>query len=76
MPGPQNVQNLGLLKSIFNVKNQQNFFNFLFSLRNINLGDHFFLKTFFLQLQFSDILFSKIMPNVGRLGIRSIHEIQ
>ena len=45
-----------LLKSIFNVKNQLNFFrkkNFSYLLtKNINLGDNFLVKPFFSKLNF------------------------
>ena len=41
-----------LSKSIFNVKNQPNFFKKIISLKNINLGDHFLRKTFFSRLSF------------------------
>ena len=36
-----------LSKSIFYVKNRQNFFKKKISFKNINLGDHFLQKTFF-----------------------------
>ena len=55
--------NIILSKSIFNVKNQLNFFkNKIFS-KNINLRDHFLVNTFFLKLNFWTTLLSKIMPN-------------
>ena len=41
-----------LSKSIFNVKNQLNFFKKKFSFKNINLGDQFWVKTFFSRLNF------------------------
>ena len=47
-----------------------------FSLMNINLGDHFFLKTFFSNFNFWTILFSKIMPNFWWTVIPRIHKIQ
>jgi hypothetical protein len=51
-----------LLKSIFDVKNQLNFFKKkLF--KNINLGDHYLVKTFFSRLNFWTTLLSKIIPN-------------
>ena len=34
-----------------------------FSFKNINLGDHFLLKTFLSNFNFLTSLFSKIMPN-------------
>ena len=40
-----------LSKSIFDVKNQQNFFKKI-SFKNINLGDHFLVKTFFSNFNF------------------------
>ena len=53
-----------LSKSIYYVKNQQNFFHF-FHIR-VSIYETIFVK---------NILFSKIMPNFCRLGIRSIHII-
>ena len=41
-----------LSKSIFDVKNQPIFLKKNFSSRNINLGDHFLLKTFFSSVNF------------------------
>ena len=40
-----------LSKSIFDVKNQSKFFKKKLS-KNINLGDHFLVKTFFSKLNF------------------------
>ena len=52
-----------LSKSIFDVKNQLNFFKKK-SIKNINLGDYFLVKTFFSRLNF------------WRLHAMSIHKIQ
>ena len=43
------------------------FFQKKFSSKNINLGEHFLLKTFFSRLNFWTTLLSKIMPNFCRL---------
>ena len=65
-----------LSKSIFYVKNQPNFFKKKISSKNINLGDHFLLKTFFSRLNFWTTLLSKIRPNFCRPHTMSIHKIQ
>ena len=39
-------------------------FQILFSLKNINLGSHFLLLTFFDNINFSITLFSKMMSNL------------
>ena len=64
------------LKSFLYVKNQQNVFLFFFSFKNINLGDHFLLKTFYSRLNFWTTLLSKIRPNFCRHHSMSIHKIQ
>ena len=51
-----------LSKAIFYVKNQPNFFKKKFSSKNINLGDHFLLETFFLDLIFEPLYFLKLGP--------------
>ena len=38
-------------------------FQIFFSLKNINLGAHFLLLTFFDDINFEIALFSKMMPN-------------
>ena len=58
-----------LSKSIFSVKNQLNFFKKKISSKNINLGDHFSLKTFFSKLNFWTTLLTKITPNFWRTDI-------
>ena len=64
-----------LSKSIFYVKNQPNFFKKKLS-KNINLGEHFWLKTFFSRLNFWTTLISKIRPNFCRPHTMSIYKIQ
>ena len=58
-----------LTKSIFNVKNQPIFFQKKISFENINLGDHFLLKTLFSSFNLWTTLFTKIMPNFWRTVI-------
>ena len=65
-----------LSKPIFYVKNQPNFFEKKNSSKNINLGEHFLLKTFFSRLNFWTTLLSKIRPNFCRPHTMSIHKIQ
>ena len=52
------LMSVRLPQSIFNVKNQLNFFK-----KNINLGDHFLAKHCFSKLNFWTTLLSKIMSN-------------
>ena len=52
-----------LSKSILDVKNQSNFFQKKILSKNINLGNHFLVKTFFSKLNFWTTLLSKITPN-------------
>ena len=56
-------------------KSTESFWIF-FSLMNINLGDHFLIKTFFSNFNFWTTLFSKIMPNFWRTGIPCNHKMQ
>ena len=51
-----------LSKSILDVKKWSNFFKKKLS-KNINLGDHYLLKTFFSKLNFWTTLLSKITPS-------------
>ena len=55
------------------------FFFFIISfsfLKEYQFRRPFLIKNFFFQLQSSDILFSKIMPNFCQPGTKSIHKTQ
>ena len=52
-------------------KNTRNFLNF-FSLKNINLGAHFLLLTFFENFNFQCTLFTKIMPIFRSLDLEGM----
>ena len=68
---PKNVH----LRALLYVKNQPNFFQKKNSSKNINLGEHFLLNTFFSRLNFWTTLLSKIRPNFCRPHTMSIHKI-
>ena len=52
-----------LSKSIFDVKDLPNFYKKYFPFnKNINLGDHFLVKTFFLDSIFEPLYFLKLCP--------------
>ena len=55
------IAKIVLSKSIFKVKNQPNLFKKKSS-KNINLGDHFLLKTFFLYSIFGPLYLLKLGP--------------
>ena len=58
-----------LSKSIFDVKNQLNFFKKSFHFKNINLGDHLLVKTFVGSI-FEPNYFLKLCPIFdGIIGI-------
>ena len=53
-------------KSIFDVKNQLIFFKKI-SFKNINLGDQFLVKTFFLDSIFEPLYLLKLCPTFDKL---------
>ena len=57
MPGPQKVPKL-YFQSQFSMSK----INWIFSSKNINLGDHFLLKTFFLDSIFEPLYFLELCP--------------
>ena len=74
-PGPQKVPELYFQRQVSMSKIIW-IFSRKISSKNINLGDHFLLKTFFSRLNFWTTLLSKIRPNFCRPHTMSIHKIQ
>ena len=58
-----------LSKSIFYVKNQPNFFKKKNSSKNINLGDPFLLKTFFLDSIFEPFYLLHLLHDVTDISL-------
>ena len=63
-------------QSQFSMSKINQIFSKKISSKNINLGDHFLLKTFFSRLNFWTTLLSKIRPNFCRPHAMSMHKIQ
>ena len=60
---------IGLSKSIFYLKNHQNFLNFVF------IGIEYILLTFFDNINFWNPVITKMMPNFSQLAIKPILKI-
>ena len=75
VPGPQKVPKL-YFQSQFSMSKINRNFSKKKSSKNINLGEHFLLNTFFSRLNFWTTLLSKIRPNFCRPHSMSIHKIQ
>ena len=70
------IRKLDFESQFIYVKNYPNLSQFFFSLKNINLGANFLLLTFFDNINFWIISFSKMMPNFWHLPINPILKIQ